>query len=164
MERPRYDLGKNRGINAPHGLYRLFTESLHKTLKAYLGKATGLSRAQLTRLIARWRESGTIRDRRGTPGKPYPRHYTPEDVLLLAETDRLHETLSGPAIRHVCRRQYQQYGDERYRRLAFISVGHLYRLRKTPAYQRRNRRFLSTQSVKAPTDPMMLVCESAPAS
>ena len=72
-------------------------------------------------------------------------------MALLAETDRLHETLSGPAIRHICRRQYQAFGDQRYRRLASISVGHLYRLRKTPAYQRRNRRFQPTQSVKAPT-------------
>ena len=109
-------------------------------LKAYLGKATGLSRSQLTRLIGQCRKTGTLRDRRGTPGKPYPRRYTPEDVALLAETDRLHETLSGPAIRHICRRQYQAFGDQRYRRLASISVGHLYRLRKTPAYQRRNRR------------------------
>ena len=120
-------------------------------LKAYLGKATGRSRAQLTRLIAQCRETGTVRDRRGTPGQPYPRHYPPEDVILLAETDRLHETLSGPAIRQICRRQYQQFGEERYRRLASISVGHLYRLRKTRAYQRRNRRFQSTQAVKAPT-------------
>ena len=120
-------------------------------LKAYLGKATGLSRAQLTRLIAQYRETGTVRDRRGTPGQPYPRHYTAEDVRLLAETDRLHETLSGPAIRHICRRQYQEFGDQRYPRLASISVGHLYRLRKTPAYQRLNRRFQSTQAIKAST-------------
>ena len=120
-------------------------------LKAYLGKATGRSRAQLTRLIKQYRETGAVRDRRGTPGKPYQRHYTPEDVALLAETDRLHENLSGPAIRHVCRRQYQQFGDERYRRLAFISNGHLYNLRRDPAYRRRNRRFQSTQAVQAPT-------------
>ena len=119
-------------------------------LKAYLGKATGLSRAQLTRLIAQCRETGTVRDRRGTPGQPYPPRYTPDDVILLAETDRLHENLSGPAIRHICRRQYQEFGDERYRRLASISVGHLYRLRKTRPYQRRNRRVQSTQAVRAP--------------
>ena len=119
-------------------------------LKAYLEKATGFSRAQLTRLLAQCRETGAVRDRRGTPGQPYLRHYTPEDVRLLAETDRLHENLSGPAIRHVCRRQYQEFEDERYQRLAFISNGHLYNLRQDPAYQRRNRRFQSTQAVKAP--------------
>ena len=120
-------------------------------LKAYLGKATGLSRAQLTRLLAQCRETGTVRDRRGTPAQPYRRHYTAEDVTLLAETDRLHENLSGPAIRQICRRQYQEFGDERYQRLAFISNGHLYNLRQTPAYRRQNQRFQSTRSVKAPT-------------
>lgn len=36
-------------------------------LKAFLTRVTGLSRAQLTRLVAQHRESGTIRDRRSTP-------------------------------------------------------------------------------------------------
>ena len=36
-------------------------------LKTFLTRVTGLSRAQLTRLIAQHRETGTIRDRRGTP-------------------------------------------------------------------------------------------------
>ena len=36
-------------------------------LKTFLARVTGLSRAQLTRLIAQHRETGTIRDRRGTP-------------------------------------------------------------------------------------------------
>ena len=111
-------------------------------LKAYLGKATGRSRAQPTWLIAQCRETGAVRDRR---------RYTPEDVALLAETDRLHEGLSGPAIRHVCQRQYQEFGEERYQQLASISIGHLYNLRRDPAYLRRNRRVQPTQSVKAPT-------------
>ena len=36
-------------------------------LRAYLGKATGLSRAQVARLIRRHRETGTVEDRRGGP-------------------------------------------------------------------------------------------------
>ncbi len=36
-------------------------------LKIFLARATGFSRAQLTRLIAQHRETGTIRDRRSTP-------------------------------------------------------------------------------------------------
>ena len=119
-------------------------------VRAYLGKATRFSPSQLTRLIAQCRETGRVRDRRGCPGKPYPRRYTPGDVALLAETDRLHEGLSGPAIRRICQRQHQQFGDLRYQRLASISVGHLYRLRQTPAYRRLHRRFQSTQSAKAP--------------
>lgn len=36
-------------------------------LKTFLTRVTGLSRAQLTRLVAQHRETGTIRDRRGSP-------------------------------------------------------------------------------------------------
>ena len=60
-------------------------------VKAYLHKATDLSRAQLTRLIRQWRDTGTLRDHRGMPGKPYSRRYTEKDVALLAKTDRLYE-------------------------------------------------------------------------
>ncbi len=36
-------------------------------LKTFLTRVTGFSRAQLTRLIAQHRQTGTIRDRRGGP-------------------------------------------------------------------------------------------------
>ena len=46
-------------------------------VKAYLGKMTGLSRAQLTRLMAQHRETGRIRDRRGGgPSRPFVRRYS----------------------------------------------------------------------------------------
>ena len=57
---------------------------------------TGLSRAQLTRLVAQHRATGSIADRRGAPRRPFPRRYTSTDTGLLAELDRLHGTVSGP--------------------------------------------------------------------
>ena len=45
-------------------------------VKAYLGKMTGLSRAQLTRLMAQHRSTGRIRDRRSagpSAGRPHAR-------------------------------------------------------------------------------------------
>ncbi|GEM_PF-1509318 len=74
-------------------------------VRRYLEKVTGLSRAQMTRLIQQFRTSGRIRDRRGTPAKPFPRRYTPEDIRLLAELDALHGTLSGPATRKLGERR-----------------------------------------------------------
>ncbi len=90
-------------------------------LKAYLAKVTGLSRAQLTRLIAQYRATGAVQDRRGTPARPFPRRYTRADVRLLAEVDALHGTLSGPATRKLCERAYRLFGDTRFERLAAIS-------------------------------------------
>lgn len=56
------------------------------------------------------------------------------DIRLLAETDRLHNGLNGPAIKKICERAYQR-GDHRYERLAGISISHLYNLRQSKTYQ-----------------------------
>ena len=42
-------------------------------LRCFLAKVTGLSRAQLTRLLAQHRVTGSIADRRGAPRRPFPR-------------------------------------------------------------------------------------------
>lgn len=117
-------------------------------LKRYLCKVTGISRSQMTRLIAQFRRTGRIQDHRGAPLCPFPRRYTREDVLLLAEVDTLHGTLSGPATRKLCERAYHVFGDPRYERLAGISNGHLYNLRQSPSYQRRRGRIDQTRPVK----------------
>ncbi len=105
-------------------------------VRRYLEKVSGLSRAQMTRLIRQFRETRSIRDRRGRPAKPFPRRYTDADIRLLAEVDALHGTLSGPATRKLCERAWQVFGDARYQRLARISNGHLYNLRGSRTYQR----------------------------
>lgn len=114
-------------------------------VKAYVGKVTGFSRAQVTRLISQYRRSGRIRDRRGPPAKPFERRYTRADVAALAEIDTLHGTLSGPATRKLCERALELFGDQRYVRLANISNGHLYNLRHSTAYRQRRRRFEKTR-------------------
>ena len=45
-------------------------------LRRYLTKATGLSRAQITRRIAQFIAAGGIKDRRGSPAAPFARRYT----------------------------------------------------------------------------------------
>ena len=115
-------------------------------LRQYLAKVTRLSRAQLTRLITQFVQTGQISDRRGRPAQPFPRRYTAEDVRLLAEIDSLHGTLSGPATRKLCERAYGLFGDGRYQRLAGISNGHLYNLRQAPAYKNRRGQFTKTRA------------------
>lgn len=115
-------------------------------LRQYLAKVTRLSRAQLTRLIGQFVKHGTISDRRGRPAKPFPRRYTAGDVRLLAEIDTLHGTLSGPATRKLCERAYYRFGDDRYQRLAGISNGHLYNLRRAPGYKGLRGQFTKTRA------------------
>ena len=45
-------------------------------LRRYLGKMSGRSRAQITRLIAQFRDTGRIQERRGPPTPPFARRYT----------------------------------------------------------------------------------------
>lgn len=106
-------------------------------VRRYLGKVTGLSRAQMARLIRQHRDTGRITDRRGAPRRPFARRYTREDILLLAEVDAAHDTLSGPATRKLCQRAFTLFEDRRFERLAGISNGHLYNLRHSSTYRRR---------------------------
>lgn len=113
-------------------------------LRQYLAKMTGLSRAQITRLIRQYRQGGEIQPAR------YRRHrfaskYTPADVALLAAVDEAHETLSGPATRKILEREYQLYKQSEFERLAGISVAHLYRLRRRSSYRQRRPHFTKTR-------------------
>ena len=76
--------------------YALCGKTDKSLLRRFLSKATGLSRAQVTRLLRQHRTTGAITDRRGAPHRPFARRCTRADIGLLAETDALHGTLSGP--------------------------------------------------------------------
>jgi transposase InsO family protein len=113
-------------------------------VRAYVEKVTGLSTSQTTRLIRGYLDQGVVR------GVAYQRHcfhtqYTPEDIALLAEVDRAHERLSGPATRRILEREYEQFGNTQYERLAKISVAHLYNLRASARYRNQAAVFEATR-------------------
>jgi transposase InsO family protein len=115
--------------------------------RRYMEKMTGLSRAQITRLITRFREHGEVR------AKPKRRRrfatvYNREDVALLATVDEMHETLSGPATQKILQRQRYDFGDPRYGRLARISVAHIYRLRHSAGYRKQRVVYQGTRAVQ----------------
>ena len=115
-------------------------------VKAYLAKMTGLSRAQLTRLVAQHRSTGRIRDRRRAgPSRPFTRRDTAADIRLLAEVDTALGQRCGPATRAVLRRHYEVFADARFARLAGLSNGHLYNLRHSHTYRTRRSVFTKTR-------------------
>jgi transposase InsO family protein len=116
-------------------------------LKSYLGKMTGLSRAQVTRLIGQYLESGTVKERHYRRNR-FRMQYQVSDVELLASVDEAHETLSGPATQKILYREFYEYADERYRRLATISAPHIYNLRKSRVYRERRIVYQKTRPVK----------------
>jgi len=116
-------------------------------LRSFIVKMTGLSRAQTTRLIGQYLESGDIaakvyRRRR------FARVYTRSDMELLATVDEAHETLSGPATQKILYREYHDYGNGEYERLAGISVAHIYNLRRSGTYRKRRVVYEKTKPTK----------------
>jgi transposase InsO family protein len=113
----------------------------------YLQHTSGYSRQHLVRLIGRFVAHTPLGQRRA-PVAGFYRRYTEADVLLVAHTDALHDTPSGPAAKRLFERAWQLYGDARYERLAAISVAHLYNLRATARYQGARVNWQGTRATK----------------
>ena len=113
-------------------------------LRSSIAKLTGLSRAQVTRLIGCYLKCGEVK------APKYKRHrftasYTRADIELLAAVDEAHDTLSGPATKRILEREQAEYGRKEYRRLSGISVAHLYNLRKQSHYRERRVHYTKTR-------------------
>src|SRR6202171_229154 len=118
--------------------YRYFrlTKGQRGVLFAYMQRLTGYSRQHLSRLIAQYRDTKSLKPRKRVSRTSLARIYGPEDVALLAETDSLHDTLSGPATKVLFIRAFTMFGDRRFGRLSEISVSHLYNLRASELYRK----------------------------
>ena len=116
-------------------------------LRRYVAKMTGLSRAQVTRLIRRYQQDGVVRERTSKRNR-FRSRYTAEDIERLATVDEVHETLSGPATQKILYREFFDYGKQAYERLATISVAHIYNLRKRRAYREKRIRYEKTRPVQ----------------
>jgi transposase InsO family protein len=113
-------------------------------IRAYVEKVTGLGSAQVTRLVRMFQETGSV-EVKAYQRREFPRKYTDRDIALLAEVDRAHERLSGPATRHILEREHGHFGKLEYARLAKISIGHLYNLRASAGYRQRLAVYESTR-------------------
>ena len=118
-------------------------------VRRYLGRMTGFSRAQVTRLITGYRRTGRVKAVAYQRTK-FVTRYTATDVNLLAYVDKAHGNLSGPATKRVLEREYGEYGQTAYQRLSGISVAHLYRLRNSAAYRKRNTSYQPTRPTPIP--------------
>lgn len=116
--------------------YFTLNKSERGVVFAYMRHLSRYSHAQLCRLIAQYRDTKSLTPRRRTSRTSFTQIYSPEDVALLAEVDRLHDTLSGPATKVLLTRAVKLFGDQRYARLGQISVSHLYNLRNSEPYRK----------------------------
>jgi hypothetical protein len=104
-------------------------------VRAYLSKITDLSQPQMTRLIRQYQCDGVV-EAVAYRRRRFPAKYSSRDVALLAEVDRAHGWLCGPATVHILKREYEQFGKAEHARLAQISVSHLYNLRRSARYRK----------------------------
>jgi transposase InsO family protein len=127
--------------------YRKLKRSARGLVRRYLSKMTGLSRAQVTRLLRMYVRGEKVQPQRYRRYR-FARRYTPADAVLLAVVDEAHGTLSGPATQRILQRAYGEFGDLQYQRLAKLSVSHLYRLRKSHTYRQRLASYQPTRPTK----------------
>jgi hypothetical protein len=129
--------------------YSIMTRQEKGLVRRYIARMTGLSRAQVTRLITSYAASGRVK---AVPyqRKKFARRYTKADVELLAYVDKSHGNLSGPAIKRILEREYSEYGQPVYERLSQISVAQLYRFRNSEAYRKRNTSYHPTRPTVIP--------------
>jgi transposase InsO family protein len=127
-------------------LYREQGKAVRGLLLRYVAKMTGLSRSQVTRLVARYVEHSQVQ-----PSKyrrhQFPSRFTRSDIELLAKLDEAHETLSGPATKKILEREFQHYGHQQYERLMSISGAHIYNLRKRRRYRECRLNYTKTRPV-----------------
>jgi len=110
----------------------------------FLQKVSGYSRIQVKRLVQQSRHTGQLHRRQRTV-QGFRRRYPLEDIRLLAQTDELHGTLSGPATKKLCERAWQRFGQSEYARLSGISVSYLYVLRHSSSYRNVRQHFAKTR-------------------
>lgn len=116
-------------------------------VREYVMLATGFSKPQMDRLLAKKLFKGEIKAGWGERNR-FPVIYGKADIELLAETDNLHERLAGPATKTIFERQFSWFNDNRFVRLKDISVAHIYNLRKKPAYRVKALTVGKTQAVQ----------------
>ena len=126
--------------------YRKLSKGQKGIVRRFLIKVTGLSRAQMTRLVGCWMRRRCLPAQTAVQRRRFARRYTPEDIRLLAAVDAAHEDLSGPGVRRILQREFTVFGKPEFRNLARISASHIYNLRDSETYRRVRVRRTHTQA------------------
>ena len=113
----------------------------------FMMKISGYSRQQLTRLIQRYTNEGELKRYQKT-SNGFEKFYTTDDIRLLAQLDKRHDTPNGFMVKKLCERAYHEFNDLTYVRLSNISVSHIYNLRQSSGYKKYRCHYEKTKSHK----------------
>jgi hypothetical protein len=114
------------------------------TIRQYIEKVSGYSRAQMSRLIRQYNQQGRLMVAHYKRHR-FPMKYRLSDIALLARTDELHDYLSGPATKKIMEREYNVYGNLDFGNISHISIAHLYNLRQSKLYRSINKHYQKTK-------------------
>ncbi|HMR25830.1 MAG TPA: integrase [Oligoflexia bacterium] len=120
----------------------------HRTwVRQYIIKITGYSKSQVTRLISQYIKFGKIKTHYVDCHR-FECKYQPQDVQLLAKTDRLHDYPNGNVVKTILQRMVEVYDCQEFAKIANISVAQIYNLRKTKLYQQISQSYTKTKGNK----------------
>lgn len=135
-KRDKYEFIKN-------SLWAVKYNSLNKkdkhTVFRYLKYLSSYSKAQLKRLVRKWRQ-GKLFYHPSRQRNKFALKYFPSDIALLIKTDVWHECLSGEATRKILKREFGVFGRIEYGNISNISAAHIYNIRN------KNRQYNSSQA------------------
>lgn len=133
------------------GYLRLKGKKDKGLIKDYICRMTGMSARQLKRLVANKRKLGIVALSTDWGKKNrFATVYGPQEILLLAETDNLHQRMNAYATKQILKAEYEIFGDIRFKRLKDISVSHIYNLRVKRIYTSHATTFTTTDPVSTP--------------
>lgn len=136
-------------INEVLNKFSYLTESKknRSIIKKYIIHMTGYSQGNIDKLIAKKRKYGDVRLLQRTQ-HTFTRRYTPEDIAFLAEVNNSLLGQNAKAMKRMMKDQYEKFHDERFKRLAHISVSHIYNLKKTHIYKNKALSYTKTNPTK----------------
>ena len=124
--------------------YHKLKKKEKRLVRVFVLHITRYSARQLKRLIAKHKQ-GKLTWEKWQKGS-FAGVYDDQDIALLHEVDHCHNVLSGKATKRILAREYELFHRKEFRKLANISVSHIYNLRGGKIYERMGKLYEKTKS------------------
>ena len=122
--------------------YRKLNKKEKGFVKNYLVKLTGYTEPHTKKLIKKWIDNKSKLVYTDTKKRnKFKLKYYPSDIALLIKTDSSHECVNGNATKTILEREFNIFGNNKYKNISEISVSHLYNIRKD------NRQYNTSEAV-----------------
>ena len=127
-KKERYQLIKNILLKFK---YRKLNKKEKGFVKNYLVKLTGYTEPHVKKLIKKWIDNKSKLVYTDTKKRnKFKKKYYPSDIALLIKTDSSHKCVNGNATKTIMEREFNIFGNNKYKNISEISVSHLYNIRK----------------------------------